>query len=204
MKMKNFIRFSILFAIIFVLFGCARGYRTINPTRIIYSPSNNLDDIALEYRYDIFNDAGNKKIIKKEQKKNIKLVAVKITNNTDKVINIGGNAAFFNGNSMLYPLDAISIKKNLKQSTPSYLLYLLLSPLTLSVNGSDPFPIGLILGPAISGGNMLIASNANNNFYKELVEYDILHRDIEPGKTVFGLVGFRDFRYEPLSVKIIK
>lgn len=189
---------------IFLFSGCAQSYYALNPPKIIYTASNNLEDISLNYRYDILSEKGNRKISKKERKNNVKLVAVKITNNTDKVINIGKNAAFFSGSSLIYPMDAISTRNNLKQSVPSHLLYLLLSPLTLSVNGSNPVPIGLILGPVISGGNMIVAANANNNFYKELVQYDILYRDIQPGETVFGLVGFRNLDYTPLTIKLLK
>lgn len=193
-----------MLAFIFLFGGCAQSYYALNPTKIAYTASNNLEDITLNYRYDILSEKGNKKISRKERKHNVKLVAVKITNNTDTVINIGNNAAFFSGNSITYPMDAISTKNSLKQSVPSHLFYLLLSPLTLSVNGSNPFPIGLILGPAISGGNMLVAASANNNLYKDLVQYDILFRDIQPGETVFGLVGFRNLDYAPLTIKLIK
>ena len=202
--MKKFIHLSLMLVFIFLLCSCAQSYYSLNPTRIGYNAYNNPEDITLNYRYDILNEAGNKKMSKKERARNIKLVAVKITNNTGKVINIGNNAAFYSNNSMVYPMDAISTKNSLKQSVPSHLLYLLLSPLTLSVNNSKSFPIGLILGPAISGGNMLVAASANNNLYKELVQYDILYRDIQPGETVFGLVCFRNLDYVPLTIKLIK
>lgn len=64
--------------------------------------------------------------------------------------------------------------------------------------------IGFIPGPVLSGGNMLVAANANNNLYKELVQYDILYHDIQPGETIFGLVGFRNLDYAPLTIKLIK
>jgi hypothetical protein len=202
--MRKFIHSSLMLAFIFLFSSCAQSYYALNPTKIAYTASNNFEDITLNYRYDILNEKGNNKISKKERKHNVKLVAVKITNNTNKVINIGNNAAFFCGNDMTYPMDAISTKNSLKQSVPSHLFYLLLTPLTLSLNGSNPIPIGLILGPAISGGNMLVAGSANNNLYKNLVQYDILFRDIQPGETVFGLVGFRNIDYAPLTIKLIK
>jgi hypothetical protein len=113
------------------------------------------------------------------------------------------NTAFFNGSTMIFPMDAISTKNALKQSVPGYLFYLLMTPLTLSINNSNPYPIGLILGPLLTGGNMLAAGSANNNLYRELVKYDILYRDIQPGETVFGLVAFRNLDYAPLTIKLI-
>lgn len=202
--MRTLLRLSPILFFIFLFCGCAQSYRLLSPTNIGYTASNNLEDIRLEYRYDILSESGNKKISKKEKKNNIKLVAVKITNNTDKIINIGNNAAFFNGNSKLYPMEPVFIKKIIKQSVPSHLFYLLLTPLTLSVNDSNPFPVGLILGPGIAGGNMIVAGNANKNFYRELVQYDILYRDIQPNETVFGLVAFHNLDYVPLTLRLIK
>jgi hypothetical protein len=202
--MRKLFHSGLILAFIFLFCGCAQSYNALNPSKMAYYTSNNLEDITLHYRYDILNEKGNKKISKKERKHNVKLVAVKITNNTDTVINIGKNAAFFSDNSIIYPMDAISTKNSLKQSVPSNLFYLLLYPLTLSVNGSKPFPIGLILAPAISGGNMLVASNANKDLYKDIVQYDILFCDIQPGETVFGLVGFRNLNYAHLTLKLIK
>ena len=202
--MRKIIHFSLMLTFIFLLSGCAQSYYALDPTKSTYPASNNFEEITLNYRYDILSEKGNKKISKKERQNHIKLVAVKITNNTDKVINIGSNAAFFSGNSMITPMDAMSIKNNLKQSVPSHLLYLLLTPLTFSINESNPLPVGLILGPAISGGNMLVAGNANKKLNNELVQYDILNRDIQVGETVFGLVGFRNLDYIPLTIKQIK
>ena len=156
-------------------------------------------NMIIQLKQDIVSDEA-----KKERKNNIKLVAVKITNNTDKVINLGTNAAFFVGNSMIVPMDVNSIKNRLKQSVPSHLFYLLLTPLTFTFNNSKPLPVGLILGPALSGGNMLVAGNANKKFYEELLQYDILNRDIQKGETVYGLVGFRNLDFSPLTIKITK
>src|ERR1035437_3484642 len=163
--MRKFFSVSLLLAFIFLISGCAQGYYAINPTKITYSASNNLEDISLNYRYDILNGKRNYKLARKEKTQNMKLVAVKITNNTDRIINIGDNAAFYTGNTMIYPMDAMSIKNNLKQSVPSYLFYLLLTPITFSFNGSYPMPIGLVLGPLITGSNMLCAGSANINLY---------------------------------------
>jgi len=202
--MRKFIRFSLMLSFVFLLSGCAQSYNLLKPTEIVYTDTNNFEEISLNYHYDILYKEGNLKIANKERKNNIKLVAVKITNNSDRVINIGGNAAFFSGNSMIFPMDAISIRNNLKQSVPGYLLYLLLTPLTITLNNTTRLPVGLILGPAISGGNMLAAGNANKYLYNDLVQYDILNRDIQIGETVFGLVGFRNLDYVPLTIKLIK
>ena len=184
--------------------GCAQNYYAINPSKISYNASNVLEDISLYYRYDVLDARGNSKLARKEKRLKVKLVAVKVTNNTDSIINIGRNALFFSGGSKIFPLDAISLKNNIKQSLPSQLFYLLLSPLNLTLNNNDPIPIGYLLGPAISGTNIVVAGKANKNFYKELQQNDILYRDIRVGETVYGLVGFQNLDYAPLTIKLIK
>ena len=202
--MTKFFSFSFMLVFIFLSGGCAQGYYALNPNNIAFNASNNLEYINLNYRYDILEEKGNTKLAKKARKRNIKLVAVQITNNTDKVINIGDNVAFYSGNTMMYPMDAVSVKNNLKQSVAGYLFYMLLTPLNISFNGAEPVPVGLLIGPVITGSNMIVAGSANKNLYKELLQYDVLSRDIRPRETVFGLVGFRNMDYVPLTLKFIK
>lgn len=202
--MNKSILYSLVTVIILTVSGCAQRYYAIEPSRFVYTTSNDTGAITLNYKYDVVHERKNTKMWKKEMKYNIKLVAVKITNNTDKVVSIGNNIAFYNGSSQVYPIDQIAVKDYLKQSVPSHLWYLLLSPITLTINGSSPIPIGLILGPGISLGNMLVASNANKKFSNELIQYDIINKEINPGETVYGLVGFRNLEYGTLSLKLIK
>jgi hypothetical protein len=71
----------------------------------------------------------------------------------------------------------LKIIQTVKQSPASYLWYLLLTPVqfysgsTTTSNGyytetkpANSFPIGLIVGPGLAGGNMIAASSANKNF----------------------------------------
>lgn len=202
--MKKFFYASLMFVIIILFTSCAQSYYAINPNRLEYKASNSLEGITLDYRYDVLSAKGNTKMSKKERNYDVKLVAVKITNSTSKTINIGNNASFFNGNVPIYPLDIYSTQRFLKQSAASHLFYLLLTPLNLTINGASPIPIGIFLGPAIAVGNMLVASKANNDFNRELLQNDVLYRDIKPGETVFGLVGFENIDFAPLSLKFIK
>jgi hypothetical protein len=92
---------------------------------------------------------------------------------------------------------------------------LLLSPLqfysgtTTTSNGpytetkaANSFPIGLILGPGIAGGNMIAASSANKNFKKELIEFDINGKIIKKGETVYGLIGSNSRSYDAIKIKM--
>lgn len=193
-------KFAITVASILLLASCAQSYNSIRPSRLNYHSTSNLDEIKLEYRYDVLRESGNTKFHKKEQRNRLKLVAVKITNNTNEVIIIGKNAAFFSNSKLLVPIEAHTTRNLLKQSQPSYLLYLLLTGFTVSVN-YDTYPVGLALGPGLTIGNMITASTANKNLLYELLDYDLNNRQIQPNETVYGLACFSGIGYEPITIK---
>lgn len=199
----------LLFAIL--LNSCASGYKKINPQTINYVSRSIESNILLEYKYDLLE----KKYKKKETKNNIKLIAVKITNNTEKDIIFGQDfkLSYENGNEVSV-IETEKLFKTIKQSPASYLWYLLLSPIqfysgtTTTSNGSytetkpaNTFPVGLILGPGLAGGNMIAASSANKNFKKELLEFDLNGKTIKKGETVYGLIGSNSNSYDSIKVK---
>ena len=178
-KMIKMIKISSLLVLAMFLNSCASGYKKINPTTINYGSKSIENNILLEYKYDLLY----KKYKKKETKNDIKLVAIKITNNSEKDIIFGTDfkLSYADGNDIDL-IETEKLFKTVKQSPASYLWYLLLSPLqfysgtTTTSNGSyaetkpaNSFPAGLILGPGIAGGNMVAASSANKNF-KNLVK----------------------------------
>ena len=72
---------------------------------------------------------------------------------------------------------------------------------TNSNGETDTFPIGLILGPGITAGNMIGAGTANTNFLNELEENYLYNKEIKAGETVYGIVGIYDFGYSPLTLE---
>ena len=97
----------------------------------------------------------------------------------------------------------------IKQGVPIYLLYLLLSPVTFntsstSVDGaptSNSFPIGLIIGPALTATNMIVAGTANKTF-KEEIEQNTLYRQVHDGETIFALVAFRNIGKDEITLRL--
>lgn len=210
--MKKTIKLLSLLVLAILLNSCASGYTKINPSTINYFSKSIENNILLEYKYELLE----KKYKKKESKNNIKLIAVKITNNTEKDIVLGTDfkLSYENGND-LNLIETETLYKSLKQSPASYLWYLLLSPVqlfsgtTTTTNGpytetkpANSFPIGLIVGPGLAGGNMIAASSANKNFKNELMQFDLLGKTIKKGETVYGLIGTRSNSYDSIKVKV--
>lgn len=182
--------------------SCAMSYRPINPPALHYTQFGDSDNIA--YKYDVLMQMGNRKLAKKETKWQIRVVAVKIYNNTGQTLHYGGNYTIYAGDRPADILPIPEVTSHIQEMVPTYLLYLLLTPTTLNTTtetSSNSFPIGLIIGPGITALNVGIAATANNHFKKEMQQYNILEKDIKPGETAYGLIGIQTPDFAPLSLR---
>ncbi|KAA1246529.1 hypothetical protein [Aquimarina sp. RZ0] len=191
-----------------MMVSCASGYRTIKPSQVRYNSSSVNKAVSIKYKYNILN----KRYTKKENKKGIKLVAVQINNNASNDLVFGKDLILQNQNgTALNILETEQVFKKLRQSVPSYLWYLLLTPLNLQTTTVDnqgvenrSFPLGLIVGPGIAGGNMIAAGAANKKFKTDLFNYDLHGATIAKETTVYGLVGIRSETYDAIEIKIVE
>ncbi|WP_299062790.1 hypothetical protein [uncultured Polaribacter sp.] len=202
----KFLKITLLLFIV-VLSSCASTYKSINPNTLIYRSKSTDNKVDFEYKYELLS----KKYQKKEVSKGVKLVAVKITNNSDKDLVFGKDVKLiYDDESLPYIMENEKVYTSLKQSTASYLFYLLLAPVKLFINKTEngmptetsSFPIGFILGPALAGGNMAASSSANTKFEKDLLDYNINGATIEAGKTISGLIGIRSNDYTSIKIKV--
>ena len=202
------LRLSITFILTSFLVNCASGYKLIEPKAIDYVYTSKTDSITLEYKYDLLH----KKYEKKEIKKGIKLVAIKVTNNSDKDITFGRDVTLaFSNRTEMHIMEPEKTYKRLKQSPATHLLYLLLTPINFYTTSTDSngfttntssTPIGLVLGPALAGGNMIAASSANKKFKSELLDNNIYGSVIKKGETKFGLIGIQSDGFESLQLNV--
>ncbi len=205
--MKRVLGVAVILVVAFLFNGCAGIYKDINPPVLHYYNSDVSDGIGFSYKYDVLTERGNMRYAKKERRKGVKLVAVKITNNYDTTLNIGRDIIFFSGNDQVTIINPYVVQSLIKQSTVGYLFYLLLTPLqfnTIDQNGRvmESYNVGLVMGPGITLINMLTAANANARLGRELAKYNVMNRDIQSGETIYGLIGIMDTGFNPLSVKL--
>jgi hypothetical protein len=202
------IKIALLFIAIASITGCASGYKMIEPNTINYVSTYENDSVRLDYKYNLLD----KKYAKKEVKKGIKLVAVKITNNSDKDLVFGREIKLsYENDSEIYVMDNKKVFKTLKQSPASYLWYLLLTPVNFYTTETDSngfqettssTPIGLILGPGLAGGNMIAAGSANKKFETEMLDYNINGTTINKGETKYGLIGIKSNSFDAIKFKV--
>lgn len=175
----------------------------IKPATLTYLSNSSDKSVSLDYKYNLLP----KKYAKKETKNNIKLLAVKITNNSgrDLVFAKDIKLTYGNGNEVIL-MGNEQVFKTLKQQTALYLLYLLLTPATFNTtsNGqqTSSIPIGYGLGPGLTAINMITAGTANKNFKEELLQYNIIGITIKNGATVYGLVGINSANFESIKIKV--
>ncbi|MFI2742722.1 hypothetical protein ACG2LH_08285 [Zhouia sp. PK063] len=203
MKFKHLFLFI---TIITLTASCASGYKAINPETTSYVSSDTKDGVTLQYEYGLLH----KKYRKKALKNDIRLAAVTIKNESGKDLVFGKDLILTNSNgNLVYLMTTENLYQTLKQKPASYLWYLLLSPLQLytndSNNGSESessFPIGLIIGPGLAGGNMIAASSANKNFKQNLQTYNLNGITIANGQTVHGIIGIQSKSFDALKVNV--
>lgn len=203
------IKITLLFFVASTLINCASGYKVISPKSINYVSTNEIGGVKLEYKYDLLD----KKYAKKELKKGVKLVAIKISNNSERDLMFGRDVKLsYENGTEIFVMENDNVFQTLKQSSASYLLYLLLTPVNLyiSESTSSPYeeasssviPIGLVLGPGLAGGNMIAASSANTKFKTEMLENIIFGTVIKKGETKYGLIGIKANSFDSLKLKV--
>ena len=204
MKLKRII---LSLAMIALLGSCASAYKNMNPGSLNYISNSTDENVKLEYKYELLN----KKYKKKELAKGVRLIAVKITNDSGRDLMFGKDIKLaYQDGSTIYIMENEKVFSALKQSVPSYLWYLLLTPVNLYTNESQngfqtettSTPIGLVIGPGLAGVNMIAASSSNKKFQQDLLNYNVNGVTIKSGENIAGLVGIRSDDYNAIKINI--
>ncbi len=199
-NLKSIILFG---SALLLLTSCATSYKQIKPYKLNYSGNSGTNEVEFSYQTNVLTTSGNKKYANKENKNDISIVAVRIINNSSEEITLGKNASIQSNYAPVRLLSPTQITSKIKQNAGAYLLYLLLTPMELQVQVNDKidtYNIGYVIGPAISLLNIANASGANSAFGKELSEFSLLDKTIQPGETVYGLVGISNYSYSQLTL----
>ena len=193
---------------VLVLSSCASSYKSIEPSSFNFRNKELNDGVELKYEYEVLEQRGNKKFAKDETKRGLKVIAVEITNHTEETLVIGESLKFFSGESELIPLPPATVTKKINQCAACYLPYALLTLMTLNTSSGNgnvqSYPIGLVVGPIVTGVNIGVAASANKKLKRVLIENDIAGRSIEPGATVTGLITVGAYSFSALKPRVVK
>jgi hypothetical protein len=205
--MQKFIKIISYLSFVVLFSSCAAGYRKINPVSLNYISKSTEGSVVLEYKYDLLKG----KYKKKEAAKGLKIVAVKITNNSENDLIFGKDIKLaYENDALLNIVDYNLMHSQIKQNVPVYLIYGLLTLLTVTITKSDPYNRegsvdvyhpGYVLGPGLVLGNMIVASSANTNLKKDLMDYDMTNKVIKKGETLHGLININSYNFDAIKIK---
>lgn len=183
--MKNYPLFLLLFISI-SFFNCAKSHYRIDPPKLAYIAQDKNDKLTLEYKYDVLQGSNRKR----EREKGLRLVALKITNTSNRDLLFGHDfdICFENGQAIdiFHHQQAYRIYK---KAVLPYMLHLAWTPLKLYILGSKPISIGYVLGPVLAIVNTVKASRANQDLLTEMKYFRIDKHRINKGKTKYGLIN---------------
>lgn len=210
MKQKSFIAIAIL---ILLVSSCARPYRKINMSAVPFNEFRSDQNISYSIRQGVLYNMRNFFFARREMKKNLSLVALKIVNNSDTAINI--NDLKFTCGALL-PIQQMEVKdyfNAVKQKPALYWLYSLgavvypkpavyrdpvtdiqypkpNNPKKFIKNGKQfiPIPIGL----PIAAANYAIAYRSNKKMLLDFQLLNLTNRIVQPHDTIQGILMFKN------------
>ncbi len=195
--MKNLI----LLLSVVLMSSCAAIYKSVDPRNFNYDDTDKKAEVAYDYQTSVFAITGNKYYAKKGYKYGIDIIAVKVKNNTDEVINVKRDVQFQAGGKKVSPMDVYEVVDILRQKNIGF--YLFYSLLFLDVN-TPSLDATIPIGAAIGVGNIAAAANSNSKFKNNFIEDDLMNKSIQPGETIYGLVAFRGLGAGKLEIKLDK
>ena len=182
------------------LTGCASGYHAINANSMNFHSKSGDSTILVEYQTNLLKH----NYAAREIRSGVNLIAVKITNSTNREIIPKKNIKIFSGGNELTMISLNNFYDATRQDPNKSLRFLFLLPLNVytfsqTTSGSEItsqknrfYPIGLIIGPALAFGNQAAAKSANRKFKEELDQNNIMEKIIRPGETISGLIAINE------------
>ena len=197
-----FNKMIVAFLLIFSM-SCAKKYYPLEPQSLGFRVGDTSSDIEVGYEYNLLGQKGNRKYFKKEQRKNIRLVAVKITNHFDHSINIRRDVQFLVNGYTITLLDPQIAYNKLKQRPILYILYAFVFFRVPTYNnngtqGSFIVPLGL----PFAAYNMAVGFGANKKFLMDMEMFNLNNKIISPGESFVGLLSFYYAGYPNLTDRL--
>ena len=182
--------------------SCATTYHTISPKTLPYVGLNSQDAVAAGYRHHLLLESYNKRYYRKATKNNLSLVAVKVVNQTNRPVVVQRDVALLQSGKKLQIVEREAVYKTLKQHLIGYFLYALQPRISEKYDYPleiDRIPIGVPIGFV----NIAIGFKANRSFEEELINHDLVNRQIQPGETFYGIIGIKDSDFGPITLQFI-
>jgi hypothetical protein len=184
---------------------CASTYKPVAVESFEFSNAYTLNDtLRISYQYDVQKTTGNKRYARKERKRKMASVAVKIENISSAPVTITrNNFKVYAENKARDVYTPAAYAKKVKQRVGMHLLHSLWGPWAMSWQEKDGetefhfiyIPVGAIVGV----GNAIRASNANKQNLRTQEDNEIWNRSINSGETLYGLIALPSSEKDTLT-----
>jgi hypothetical protein len=194
----------LVFAI--ALSSCARTYHAINPAVWNYDNSKVIaDNVIISYRYDVQNAVQNKPYARKETKKNLKLLAIRIENNSKSPIQFKKENFVIKTNNGrdIKIVDPLLYTKKIRQYSETFVLFYGLAGIGYQwgeINGESYSQFTYNFIPLIIGvGNAIFGEISNGKQKEEILEKQIFDKTILPGERFYGIITIEEVSFPELN-----
>lgn len=195
-------RITYLTALLILFSSCASKYNPITIDNLNYRTDKKGSDIEYAVNTNVLMEFDNNKYANKALKKDVSIIAIELTNHTDKTLDLDRDLQFLSGNNPINPVDMEVAHSLIKQPAGLYWLWGLLWASFSSCDNNDcsyiPIPIGLLIG----GINSSKANKANGFFLDKLTQDDLLQKEVKSGETVRGLLCIKRNEMIGLSIQL--
>ena len=169
-----------LFLVTALFWNCASNYRLIQPETLSFDSAQDTlvgQKLAINWRYDVLKEAGNRSYARMERKQEVSLLALRLFNSGEDTLAFPESVVITDGSGLLWPLPMEEAAEVFIQRTREP------GEGAVEVEGGH----GIILAAGLV--NLAKGLNANIRFVKELDAHYLVGRDIPPGSTVTGLLA---------------
>jgi hypothetical protein len=184
-----------------LLSGCATRFSEFSPSTFSYKSSSTVDSLEYSLCFNILEKTGNTRYSKIEKKKNLELVAVRVVNHSSSPLMLTEeNFKFLSGGFNIVYVTPEDYYLQVKRHPGYYFFWLFANPSytkTTVTSGGYGSPhvnqkiIVIPLGIPIAIYNYALARNSNNHFRKNLQEYALLKKTLQPEEIVYGYIFSR-------------
>jgi hypothetical protein len=207
--MRN--RFLLFITAILIISSCARPYRKLYMSAIPFKENREENKISYSVRQGLMYNTRNIFYARKEQKKDVSLMAFKIINKSELPININDLQFSCGATVTILPILKEDYYNAVKQKAALYWLYsagfIVYPKPAVYKNASDeqinkpdnpkkfikngkqfiPIPFGVVMAAANYG----LAYRANKKLKTDLENLDLTNKIIQPGDSIFGILPFK-------------
>lgn len=190
-------KISLLFLTAAMLSSCAGIYKRSNPADFRYTTKRESGPLEYYYITNVFDRLGAKKYKRKEKKKGVVLIALKLVNkSSDTILITENNLKISNQTRNVILLSPMQYYNKVKQKSGFYFFWNFLpngyyTNETSVTNGQrviTPKYHFLPIGMSLSLLNFFVSRNSNKALKSDLFKYDLIGQKLLPGETVYGFL----------------